>query len=159
MSEETRDASVILARDANGHVAVLSAQFPRHGGEYLFLPGGRFEADETPVDCARRELKEEAGVTARTWRSLGTYAITLASPAKVHLWEATDLTLGPQRLTETEQDFKLMWWPVDDAVQAVREGRFLLPAGPLALLLSARSSSPLAQGTVVPGAVTGGVAR
>ena len=37
----TRDASVVVARDGHGRVAVLSADFPRHGGEYLFLPGGR----------------------------------------------------------------------------------------------------------------------
>ncbi|MFJ5780445.1 NUDIX hydrolase, partial [Streptomyces sp. NPDC093094] len=62
--------------------------------------------------------------------------ITLASPARVHLFEATDLSLGPQALTETEQDFKLMWWPMPDALQAARQGRFLLPAGPLALFLA-----------------------
>ncbi|MER6528120.1 NUDIX hydrolase [Streptomyces sp. NPDC001508] len=134
-----RDASVVAARDANGLVALLSAEFPTHGGEYLFLPGGRFEAGESPLDCGRRELREEAGLTAASWRSLGTYAITLSSPARVHLFEASDLTLGPQELTETEMDFKLMWWPMDDALQAVHDGRFLLPAGPLALLLAHHS--------------------
>jgi ADP-ribose pyrophosphatase len=63
-----RDASVIVAQDADGMVAVLTAEFPEHGGEYVFLPGGRREGDETPEDCARRELREEAGVTAETWR-------------------------------------------------------------------------------------------
>ncbi|MEU1273553.1 NUDIX hydrolase [Streptomyces sp. NPDC005799] len=135
-TEVRRDASVVVARDAKGLVALLSANFPNHGGEYLFLPGGRFEADEHPLDCAQRELREEAGVTAQQWRSLGSYAITLGSPARVHLFEARDLTLGPQQLTETETDFKLMWWPMDDARQAAHDGRFLLPAGPLALFLS-----------------------
>ncbi|MFJ7306028.1 NUDIX hydrolase [Streptomyces sp. NPDC099088] len=133
-----RDASVIVARDAEGLVALLSADFPNHGGEYLFLPGGRRENDETPLDCARRELREEAGVTADNWRPLGSHAITLASSARVHLFEANDLTLGSQELTETEQDFKLMWWPMSEALQAIHEGRFLLPAGPLALLLAER---------------------
>ncbi|MFI9825284.1 NUDIX hydrolase [Streptomyces sp. NPDC052013] len=131
-----RDASVVVARNADGLVALLSADFPAHGGEYLFLPGGRREADETALECASRELREEAGVTAQQWRSLGSHAITLASRARVHLFEARDLTLGPQELTEAEQDFKLMWWPMDEALQAVHEGRFLLPAGPLALLLA-----------------------
>ncbi|MFE3830781.1 NUDIX hydrolase [Streptomyces sp. NPDC059092] len=132
----TCDASVIVARDADGVVAVLTAEFPRHGGEYMFLPGGRREGDETPEECARRELREEAGVTAQTWRPLGSYAITLNSTARIHLFLAEGLTCGPQQLTPSEENFKLTWWPTPDAIRAATEGRFLLQGGPLALLLA-----------------------
>lgn len=135
-----RDASVVVARDADGLVALLSAPFPAHGGEYLFLPGGRREKGETPQECARRELREEAGISAGVWRPLGSYALTLASPARIHLYEARDLTCGPQQLTPTEQDFKLTWWPVPEALDAAAAGRFLLPAGPLALFLAERTT-------------------
>jgi ADP-ribose pyrophosphatase len=129
MSDETRDdrgpvrdASVVVARDAEGNVALLSADFPRHGGEYLFLPGGRKEDGEAPLDCARRELREEAGVTAVDWRPLGSYAMTLGSTARVHLFDARDLTLGPQEPTPTEADFKLTWWPMEEALTAADAG-------------------------------------
>ncbi|MFI6155063.1 NUDIX hydrolase [Kitasatospora sp. NPDC051170] len=134
----TRDAAVVVARDAHGHVAVLTALFPLHGGEYLFLPGGRREGEESPEQCARRELREEAGITAGAWLPLGSYAIVPGSTARLHLFEARDLTLGPQELAPGEDGFKLMWWPMEDALAAVDEGRFLLQGGPLALLLADR---------------------
>ncbi|MFJ5102487.1 NUDIX hydrolase [Streptomyces sp. NPDC088554] len=131
-----RDASVVVARGADGMVAVLTAGFPRHGGAYVFLPGGRREDGETPEACARRELREEAGVAADAWRPLGSYAITLNSPARIHLFLAEGLTCGPQQLTAGEADFELMWWPMADAIRAATQGRFLLQGGPLALLLA-----------------------
>lgn len=134
-----RDAAVVVARDDQGLVAILTADFPRHGGEYLFLPGGRRENGESPQQCAQRELQEEAGITAKRWQPLGAYAITLESTARIHLYQARDLTLGPQQLTPTEEDFKLSWWPMAEAITAAAEGRFLLPAGPLALLLAERA--------------------
>jgi len=136
-----RDASVVVARDADDLVALLSADFPDHGGEYLFLPGGRREHGESPLECGRRELREEAGIQAEHWHSLGSFAITLGSTARVHLFEATDLTCGPQQLTPTEVGFKLSWWPMGDALDAATEGRFLLPAGPLALMLADRRTA------------------
>lgn len=77
-------------------------------------------------------------MTAANWRHLGTYAITLGSDARLSLYLAEGLNLGPQELNDTEEDFKLTWWPLDDAVTAAAEGLFLLPAGPLALLLTDR---------------------
>ncbi|MGW6908434.1 NUDIX hydrolase [Streptomyces sp. NPDC054940] len=140
-SDSKPDASVIVARDDHGQVAILTADFPVHGGEYLFLPGGKAEPGEPPEQCARRELVEEAGITAKSWRHLGSYAMTLNSTAKVHLFEATQLTCGPQQLMPWEADFKLMWCSMGDALRAVNEGRFLLQGGPLALLLASGTAT------------------
>ncbi|MET7727511.1 NUDIX hydrolase [Streptomyces mirabilis] len=131
-----QDASVVVACDTGGNVAILSSRNAEHGE--MFLPGGRRDPGESPEQCARRELREEAGVSAQRWRHLGTYAITLGSDARLSLYLAEGLTIGLQELNDTEADFKLSWWSMADAITAVSEGRFHLPAGPLALLLADR---------------------
>lgn len=137
-SEEVRSAAVVVARAETGLVALLTSRFPRHGGDFLLLPGGRMEPGEDPETCARRELREEAGVTAARWRPLGAYALTLGATARVHLYLAEGLTVGLQELEPSEADFKLTWWPMADAINAATEGRFLLQGGPLALFLADR---------------------
>ncbi|MEU4086563.1 NUDIX domain-containing protein [Streptomyces aureus] len=45
----------------NDLVALLSTNFPAHDGTYLLLPGSRREDGKGQLECARRELREEAG--------------------------------------------------------------------------------------------------
>lgn len=56
------------------------------------LPAGKLEPGEPPQATAQRELTEEAGVSARHWRPLGT---VLSSPGvfseRLHLYLATAL--------------------------------------------------------------------
>lgn len=65
----------------------------------LPLSGVRKESGETDEECAHRELREEAGITAESWLTLGSYVISLDWAARVHLFEARDLSFGPQGLT------------------------------------------------------------
>ncbi len=56
------------------------------------LPAGKIDNEEEPQLTAKRELQEEAGISARTWHSLGHYT---SSPGlfteTVHLYLATEL--------------------------------------------------------------------
>jgi ADP-ribose pyrophosphatase len=58
----------------------------------LELPAGSIEDGETPEECAARELVEECGLTAESWRKLGSYwAAPDYSTEYVHAFEATEL--------------------------------------------------------------------
>ena len=59
------------------------------------IPAGRLEDGEAPVDCARRELREEAGCDARALESLGGFFTTPGFIDEfIHLFVATGLTRG-----------------------------------------------------------------
>jgi len=63
--------------------------------ELYEIPAGRLEDGEAPVDCARRELREEAGCDADRLESLGGFFTTPGFIDEfIHLFMATGLTRG-----------------------------------------------------------------
>src|SRR5579871_2349113 len=71
-------AAAVVALDQD-HRVCLVRQY-RHGiGDFLWeIPAGKLDVGEPPEVCAVRELKEETGVTAGRWSTLGRY---LPAPA------------------------------------------------------------------------------
>lgn len=67
------------------------------------IPAGTLDNDEAPLACARRELEEEAGLTGGTWHRLGSVTpVPGYSDERIHLFLATDLITGRQRLDTDE---------------------------------------------------------
>ena len=54
--------------------------------------GGKFEANESPEDCMKREIFEETGFTAKEWRYRGivTFASDIYPTEYMHLFTVTD---------------------------------------------------------------------
>jgi ADP-ribose pyrophosphatase len=66
-------AVAILTTTKDGKI-VLIKQFRKACEEILWeIPAGKLEKGEAPLDCAKRELKEETGYTARNWALLGKF--------------------------------------------------------------------------------------
>jgi ADP-ribose pyrophosphatase len=69
----------------------------------LEFPAGKLDAGESPLACAKRELAEEAGYIAATWKELGTIHPEIGySTEFIDMYEATGLTHVGQRLDEGE---------------------------------------------------------
>lgn len=108
----TDDAHVCLVRNYRFSVAET----------LLELPAGTLEPPEPPEVAAARELAEETGYTARTWRKLAEF---YPSPGimteRMYLFVARDLTPGPQRLQAGEEmAVQVVAW--EDAVAWALDG-------------------------------------
>ena len=73
---------------------VLGIRHYKHGAKRinLGLPAGYIENGEKPLSAAQRELLEETGYTAKTWKPLGSYVVDgNRGCGHVHVFFAGDL--------------------------------------------------------------------
>jgi 8-oxo-dGTP pyrophosphatase MutT (NUDIX family) len=114
--------AAVVAIDAQERVCLLR-QFRHAAGGYIYeLPAGKLEPDEPPEVTARRELVEEAAMSAGHFEPLGAY---FSSPGVftevIHLYLATELTPAAGA-PETGEVFEVEWWPLAEAVARARNG-------------------------------------
>jgi ADP-ribose pyrophosphatase len=114
--------AAVVALDAEGRVCLLR-QFRHAAGGWLDeLPAGKLDGGEPPLECAVRELGEEAGMRAARWDKLGEY---LSSPGVftevIHVYLARDLTPVPSAPEEHEV-FEVRWLPMPEAVALASRG-------------------------------------
>lgn len=113
---------VVLALDEWGRVPLVRQYRAATGGELLELPAGTRRPDESPEACARRELAEETGYTAQTWRQLGEFYVAPGySGELMTLFLATDLTPG-QAQPEADESFELLLLPLPSLVEMAKRG-------------------------------------
>ena len=83
---------------------------------------GYMEKGETAIAAAKRELKEEAGITAHQLEELGRVEMAgSVFKSKGHLFLAKDLELGEANLDEDEQ-ISIVKMPLMQAVEKVMVG-------------------------------------
>jgi ADP-ribose pyrophosphatase len=92
------------------------------GGPLWEIPAGTLDAGEDPEACARRELLEETGVTARRLERLTSIWTTPGFTNEViHLYLATGLTTGePSR--ERDEFIEVVPQPLSRVLALIRDG-------------------------------------
>ncbi len=86
-------AAAIVPVNADGRLLLLRQYRYAVNREIWEIPAGTLEPGEAPLDCARRELEEEAGVVAGAWYPLGTItSLPGYSDEQIYLFMAGELS-------------------------------------------------------------------
>ena len=112
----------VLALDGEGFAHLTSEYRYAVERESVEAVSGGVEDDETPLDAAKRELREELGLEALEWVDLGTvdpFTSVVHSPARLYL--ARGLTHGREEREGTEV-ISVVRVPLSGAVEMVARG-------------------------------------
>lgn len=129
----------IVPLDAEGNTWLV--------GQYRFtlnaysweIPEGGAPIEEELLTCAKRELKEETGLTAERWTLLTTlHTSNSVTDEQGWVFLAEGLHPGPSMPEESEADIKVMKLRLSEAVEMVLSGRITDSMSMIGLLMAER---------------------
>lgn len=112
---------VVAQKDEDTILMVKQYRYPIKQA-MLELPAGRLEPGEDPDLAIIRELEEETGYVAKTWKSLGHIFTTPGiCDEKLYLYYATDLEFKKQNPDEGEI-IEFFEYKIDEVFELIKSG-------------------------------------
>ncbi len=139
---EHKGAVGILPIAADGNV-ILVRQFRKAVESFTWeVPAGTLEADENPLQCLHRELREETGLAAgRILRLAGYYSAIGFCTEFITVYAALDLTSGDTDFDDDEY-ISSRSFPAAEALAMIDEG-LIVDGKTIIALLQARAQGLL----------------
>lgn len=112
---------VVAQKDADTILMVRQYRYPIKQVS-LELPAGRLEPNDNPDTRIKKELEEETGHTAKTWKSLGyIYSTPGVCDEKLYLYHATDLEFKKQKPDDGEI-IEFYEYKIDEVFDLIKKG-------------------------------------
>lgn len=134
---DMKSGSTVLALTESGEVLLVREFKYAVGRETVELISGAIEPGETPLDAARRELREEAGVEAECWTEMGVidpFTTAIRSPNYLFLAEGLREAGRSPDAGEVVEPFRV---PFEEALEMVGRGEITHAASCVLLLKAA----------------------
>ena len=96
---------------------------------------GLIENGNSPLEAAKRELKEESGLSAKEWQYLGTYNLSPNMINEFFIYIARGLEEGIATPDDDEQKLQTVKLPIKEAIKKAINGEINVLSNVAALLL------------------------
>jgi ADP-ribose pyrophosphatase len=134
-------AVAIVAVDDEGWVTLVRQLREPARKELIELPAGTREEGEDPLATAKRELREECGLTGGEWRELAGFWTTPGFCREyMHLYVAEGVVAGDAD-PDDDEDVELVRWRVDELESRLGEIEDAKTLAGLLLFLQERRGS------------------
>ncbi len=102
--------------------------------KFLEVVAGKIEGDDDPLETAKRELLEEAGLVAKKWVKIAEWELSANMQSKVLVFVATELEEHKQQL-DLDEEIEIIKLPIHKVLQKIDEGEIKISTSIAALLL------------------------
>ena len=104
----------VVAVDRDNQVWLVRQRREAARQHLVELPAGAREREEDPLDAAKRELREECGLTGGEWRELAAFWTTPGFCREyMHVYLAEGVVAGEAE-PEDDEDVEVVRWPVEE---------------------------------------------
>jgi len=124
----------IVPYNEKGEVYLGSMYRDAYEKRILELVAGKIEGTDDPLDSAKRELLEEAGLEAKKWQKIAEWDLSGNMLSKTYVFVATDLKEGKQQLDDDEE-IEIIKMPFEKIIGKIYNGEMTLAPHIAALLL------------------------
>jgi ADP-ribose pyrophosphatase len=115
-------SAVVMPVDEQGRI-LLVRQFRLPADRYLWeIPAGKIDDGENAFQAAQRELGEETGLSAKTWKEVVSFYPSPGFVAeKMTIFAATELTQGEAHNMEDER-IETRWFTREEVSEGILKG-------------------------------------
>ena len=132
-------AVAVVPLTADGNVIMVRQFRYAHDRVFLEIPAGKLDKkDESPIEAAKRELREETGAVAAKYTDLGALDTTPALiNEQIYLYLAEDIEIG-ERHPDPDEFIEVETIPLTKLIDMVMNGEIRDAKTQIALLKVAR---------------------